>query len=107
MLTTPFTGRGDTIHRINAHPSTLLEIYDCIVDNSFSHAAIELSGGSIHNTEDIVVFHAVKKIANEGFSGAELAASVKQKLNFLDSFHFGAQSSVKLIPGTFEEVGHE
>ena len=56
---------------------------------------------------DEVVFHTIKTISNEKFSGAELAASVKQKLNFLDTFHFDTKPLVTLIPGTFEEVGHE
>lgn len=107
LPTTNFTGRSGTIYRVNTRDGILLEIYNCIIESSFNHAFIELSGGNIHNSQDIITYNTVKNFVNENFSGAKLAESVKQKLNFLDTFHFGTQPSVNLIPGTFEEVGHE
>lgn len=107
LLRTDFTERSDKLYRINARDSVLLEIYTCMIENTFSHARIELSGGNVHSGEDFFTYKTVNAITNEKFSGAELAESVKQKLNFLDTFHFGTQSPVKLIRGTFEEVGHE
>lgn len=98
LLRTDFTERSDKIHRVNARDSVLLEIYECMIENSFNHALIELSGGNVHSGEDIFTYNAVSTITSERFSGAELAESVKQKLNFLDTFHFGTQSSPRLYP---------
>lgn len=85
--------RNPRTREINSAGGMLNEIYDFIIMNVYDRYNAVMSRIDARHPCDHLLYNTIENIILVAFSGKDLESSVKQKIAFLDEFHFGEKES--------------
>jgi|GEM_PF-6556320 len=78
---------------INSEKGLLNEIYKFVIMNIYEFCGQEMKGLGEGCPNDGLLYNIIANIINVSFHGEKLESSVKQKIAFLDEFHFGEKAA--------------